>query len=386
MIDQTLAIIIRYWEKFHDETKNRAFGLVEYILGAHGNIVQHVFDSIPSLSSIPIMAKFEEQICELKEHMDSRAHFMAFIRRCQNENAAVVEQALRELVPYLTMNEDFIHTCVLNEQPDGVVALLTRSLLDCCVKFKNNSDVITVLSAKCLGLIGCLDPNRVETVREKKDILVLSNFARMEETYDFVLFFLHHVLVDAFLSASNTRAQGFLAYAMQSLLKLCKLNTTDSLKPRDIEVSETYQRWLALPETVRNTLIPFRTSKYTVTIGAINATYSYPLFSPTLSHGEWLRNFVQDMLQKGDGDNVKLIFTVCGRIIRGQDISISSFLLPFAALNLTLEGKKVQIEYLQQELITVLSHPLPHDSSRTRENIIFCSEVSDDQDTSRAFY
>ncbi|KAN0073288.1 hypothetical protein V8E54_008508 [Elaphomyces granulatus] len=361
LIDQTLAIIIRYWEKFHEETRTRAFELVEYILRAHGNIVQNVFDSIPSLSSIPIMAKFDEQICVLKEHMDSRAHFMTFIRRCQNENPAVVEQALRELVPYLTTNEDFIHTCVLNEQPDGVVALLTRSLLDCCVKFKNNSDLITVLSAKCLGLIGCLDPNRVETVRETKDILVLSNFERMEETFDFVLFFLHHVLVDAFLSASNTRAQGFLAYAMQSLLKLCKLNTTDASKPRDIEVSEMYQRWLALPETVRNTLTPFRTSKYTVTIGAINAAYSYPLFSPTLSHGEWLRNFVQDMLQKGDGDNVKLIFTVCGRIIRGQDISISSFLLPFAALNLTLEGKKVQKEYLKQELITVLSHPLPHD-------------------------
>jgi serine/threonine-protein kinase ATR len=331
---------------------------------------------MPSLSSIPALTKFEKQICEFKAPMDVRAHFMAFVRRCQNENSAVVEQALNELVPYLGENEGFLHACVLNEQPDTVVSLLTRSLLDCCLKFKNSSRVIMGLSAKCLGLIGCLDPNRVETIKEKKDILVLSNFDRMEETSDFGLFFLQHVLVDAFLSASNTRAQGFLAYAMQSLLRLCNLNSIVPSRSREIEQDEKYQRWLALPEATRSALTPFLTSKYTVTIGAIDTSCSYPLFSPTLSHGEWLRTLVQDLIQKGEGDNFQLIFGVCSRIIRGQDISISSFLLPFTVLNLTLNGLEIQKHELQQELTKVLSHPLPEGNRRVRENIIFCSEVS----------
>jgi serine/threonine-protein kinase ATR len=73
-----------------------------------------------------------------------------------------------------------------------------------------------------LGLIGCLDPNRIETIREKREILVPSNFERADETIDFVLYFLEEVLVK-FLSATNTKAQGFLAYAMQEFLKFCEL-------------------------------------------------------------------------------------------------------------------------------------------------------------------
>lgn len=376
LIDQTLAIIIRYWDRFQDGSRKQAYDLVDYILKSHSDLVRDIFNTMPSLSAIPVMANFEKEINQLKGQMDIRTHFAAFSRRCQSENAAVVEQALKELVPYLTEHEEFLHMSVLNEQPDAVVAQLTRSLLDCCVKFNTSSDKITILSARCLGLIGCLDPNRVETVKEKKDILVLSNFDRMEETFDFILFFLQHVLVEAFLSASNTRAQGFLAYAMQNLLKFCNLDTTVAVRSRDVQSNENYRRWLALPETVRNTLTPFLTSQYTLTIGAVNTSCNYPLFSSNLSHGEWLRTFVQDLLQKGNGDNARVIFKVCSRIIRGQDISIASFLLPFAVLNLAIGGTDTQRRELQEELSRVLSHPLPEGNSQARENIILCSEVS----------
>ena len=88
-----------------------------------------------------------------------------------------------------------------------------------------------------------------------------------------------------------------------------------------------------------------------------------------------MRAFVQDLLAKSSGDNVQLIFRVCSRIIRGQDISISSFLLPFAILNLAVSGTEDQRQEVQEELARVLSHPLPNDDNRRRENIIFCSEV-----------
>jgi serine/threonine-protein kinase ATR len=203
----------------------------------------------------------------------------------------------------------------------------------------------------------------------------LSNFDRAEETLDFILFFLQHVLVEAFLSASNTRAQGFLAYVMQNLLKLCNLDSTVTFRSREVESNESYRRWLELPEAVRNTLTPFLTSKYTVTIGAISTSCSYPLFNSKLSHAQWLETFVLDLLQKGNGDNVQMIFSVSSRIIRGQDISIASFLLPFAALNLAVGGTEPRRQELRKELTCVLEHPLPEDSHQVRENILLCSEV-----------
>ncbi|TQB68311.1 serine/threonine-protein kinase M1 [Monascus purpureus] len=376
LIDQTFSIIIKYWRHFTSESREFAYKLAKDIFKDHGRLVQEIFNTMPSLVSVPALAEFEAVLSELKGHMDVRSHFQAFIRRCQNENAIVVEQALTELEPYLSEHEDFLHSCVLSEQPDPVVAHLTRSLLDCCVKFNTSSGAITLLSTRCLGLIGCLDPNRVDSVKEKMGILVLSNFERMDETLGFVLFFLQHVLVDAFLSASNTRAQGFLAYAMQALLKICRLDSTVTLRPHDIQVDERYHRWLELPETVRNTLTPFLTSKYTVTVGAIGPGCEYPLFRANLTYGDWLRTFVQDLLQRGVGsnENVQLVFSACSRIVKGQDISIASFLLPFAVLNCTIGGSEKERRDVKEELTNILSYPLPDGSSQIRESIILCSQ------------
>ncbi|KAE8348829.1 protein kinase [Aspergillus coremiiformis] len=374
LLDQTLSIVIKYWSMFTEDTRKCAYELIEYILRDHAELVREVYSTMPSLASIPVMSSFDSELMELKGKMDVRSQFLAFIRRCQSENATVVEQALTELVPYLFEHEEFLHRTVLSEQPDPVVAQLTRSLIDCCVKFNMSSDVITLLSARCIGLIGCLDPNRVDSIKEKKDILVLSNFDSMEETFDFVLFFLHHVLVEAFLSASNTRAQGFLAYAMQNLLRFCGLDSAVTQRSRDVQGDEKYRRWLELPEAVRNTLTPFLTSKYTVTVGAVNSNCTYPLFSAELTHGEWLRTFVQDLLEKGSGDNARLVFSVSSRIVKGQDISIASFLLPFAVLNRIVGGTGKEKEDLLHELTSVLSHPLPDTTNHIQETILLCSQ------------
>ncbi|KAJ6104203.1 hypothetical protein N7523_010523 [Penicillium sp. IBT 18751x] len=375
LIDQTLAIVIRYWDRLTGDSRIHAYQLIDHILTNHPNLVRDTFNTMPSLASIPELASFETKINELRTQMDVRSQFLALIRRCQSENATVVEQALDELLPFLSGNEEFLHVSVLSEQPDPVIAQLTRALLDCCVKFNTISDSITLLSSRCLGLIGCLDPNRVETVKEKRDILVLSNFDRMEDTVEFVLFFLQHVLVEAFLSASNTRAQGFLAYAMQNLLKICNLNTAVTQRNRDLDQGdEKYQRWMELPESVRNTLTPFLTSTYTVTVVGATHKVAYPLLSNKMTHSEWLRTLVQDLLQAGNGDNAKLIFAVCSRVVKGQDISISSFLLPFAILNRIVGGTEPELQDLQLELMNVLSHPLPDANNSVRETIISSSQ------------
>lgn len=368
--------MIRYWDTFAEETKKYAYELVEHILNTHSDLVRDIFSTMPSLSSVPAMERLASEIEHMKQQMDVRSQFLAFVHRCQSENATVVQQALTELVSYLGKHEEFLHSSVLSEQPDPVVAQLTRSLLDCCVKFNTHSDSIALLSAQCLGHIGCLDPNRVDSVKEKKDILVLSNFHRMEETLDFVLFFLQFVLVEAFLSASNTRAQGFLAYAMQNLLRVCNLDSVVMQRSRDVQEDEKYRRWLELPEGVRNILTPFLTSKYTVSVAAVSSGCSYPLFSPGMTHGDWLRTFVQDLLQKGSGENAQLILSVCSRIVKGQDISIASFLLPFAVLNRVVGGTEEEKRVLQSEMINILSHPLPDADNHARENIILCTQVS----------
>ncbi|KAF3481011.1 kinase rad3 [Arthroderma uncinatum] len=375
LIDQTFAIILKYWSVLSDKSRESEVELVDYILSDHENTVIAVSETLPSLASIPELAEQDKAIEKVKNGMDIRSNFVALCRRCQSDNFAVVERAMVEFLANLVKHEEFIHRSVFNEQPNkSLVGKVTRTLLDCCVKYSSSSPMIVSLSAQCLGHIGCLDPNRIESVKEKKDIVVLSNFERSDETLDFIIFCLQNILVDAFLAASNSRTQGFLAYAMQALLTTGNLSTAVPPRSQDPQSSDLYRRWLDLPELSRNTLTPFLNSKYSVTIGAISTSCCYPLFSPSSNHSEWLRTFVLDMLQKGKSTNIQIIFSVFSRIIRTQEKSISVFLLPFAALNVAVSAIDEEREHLKGELTNILECPLPEHKGPERENLILFSE------------
>ena len=376
LIDQTLAVIVRNWNVFQDSTQKAAHDLVASIWEDHKVSVLGILDTLPSLSSVPLLSRFESEIRDSKKQMDQRRQIVAFSRRLLSENVALVEQALEELVEILDIGQDWLHQSLLHEQPEPVIADLIRSILDSCVRFNSNTTVVGSCG-KALGKIGCLDPTRIETVKEKRSVLAVSNFARADETVDFIMFFLEEVLVRAFLSAPNTRAQGFLAWAMQELLKICCLEETVALRLRTASNSNKYRDWWDLDETVRNTLTPFLTSRYSVNVAVVQTRCSYPLFSSRrMSHKEWLQTIVVDLLSSAPGDNVQLIFTICLRIVRFQDTSIPVFLLPYAALNLFVAGsedQKEQKQNLLDEMSAILRQPLSG-TQKDKENVKLCSQ------------
>jgi serine/threonine-protein kinase ATR len=346
-------------------------------------MVGKIVDTIPSLAHIPVMSQFEKELWKIKARMDVKHHLQAFARRCQAENAVVVTRALFELEIYLQKEQSFLHTESLSAQPDLVVAILIRSLLDACVRFSDMSSTIAIVCAKCLGLIGCVDHTKIEAVKETREIIVQSNFCRESEAIDFVIFFLQEVLVKSFLCATNARSQSFLGFAMQELLRFCKFDTTVTTRTRDIQPDYVYRKWVTLPESLRNTLAPFLTSNYVMTRLNPLPAQVYPLFKAEIRHGTWLRDFVFDLLRKASGENATVIFDACRRIARGQDIAISNFLLPYVALNVVLGGSEEEKMDTTNELLFVLSQKLPENNEQLRETIILCSQASQPSPTDR---
>lgn len=374
LINQTVAIIVRHWDALSDESHQLAHTLVFNMLSRHSSVIQEIFRTIPSLSSIPSMAQFEAQIAHLKSEIDERQQFVAFTTRLKDENLVVVEQALSELNEFLKLKHELFHQAVLQEQPDSFVKELIRALLDCCVQFKDNSS-IPRLGAQCLGYIGCLDPNRIDSTRGKNSLVVIDNFAKGEETFNFIVFFLGNILVKAFLSAATTRAQGFLAWAIQEFLMICNFRDAVALRSRTSGVNSTYRTWLDLPEHVRNTLTPFLTSRYTVKEVPLREKCTYPLFCPgKISYLHWLREITLDFLLRGRGTNCEMVFAISSRIITGQDPAISNFLLPFATLNAVISGTEEDKREIIQEILAVLEQPLQGDS-QMQDDIRLCSET-----------
>lgn len=376
LIDTTFAIIVQYWDSFTSHSQAQAYDMISRLLRTQATPIREIAHTIPSLASIPLMAKFQDEISKVKNQVATKHLLQALIQRCRHENLTVVLRALTELEEFLEDHQGFLHEMTISEQPDPIVSDLVRILLDLTVQFNESNDTIVILGARCLGLLGCLDPTRTEAPREKKEVLVLSNFQEAEETVDFVVFFLREVLVKAFLSATNARSQGFLAFAMQELLKFCGLNGPVTLsRNQDKYANAKYLRWVTLPESVRNNLTPFLNSKYVVTPAAVQPETEYPIYRPGLGHGQWLRTFVYDLLRKGRGENIKELFKVFSLIIRTQDTPIATFLLPFAVLNMVISGTERQQLEVGQEILNVLGHDLPEGDVAAKNSLIHCSQV-----------
>lgn len=375
LVEHTFAMIVQAWESFSDDTRLRAYNLISTLIKKFNGLLKDKILNLPSLGSIPMLSKFESEIAKFKTGAPLTAHFEAFSQRCSDENKVVVEQALLELLPFLESNQNFIHASVMTTQPNAVIPLLTRSLLDASTRFLEVSPRISSLCAECLGIIGCMDPNRIEATRTKHEVMVLSNFDRLDETVGFVAHLLEHVLVKAFHSAVNGKMQNYLAYAMQELLKHCDFKSAVQ-RPRSSQTGPQFERWAAMSDSARSTLMPYFNSRYLFARSTESSIRKeYPIFKPSMTHANWLRTFVSDLLERGKGDNAKIFFPVLSRIIRGHDLSIPSFLLPFTVLNVILGGTEEEVENIQSELYSIVSYHLAEFTPEEAENIKQCSEV-----------
>lgn len=376
VVDQTFALIVQHWNLFSEETQTRAHDTILSLTSEYNAQLRARIEYLPSLAGIPMLSKTEAELVRFKEMVDEIKVFQAFSNRCKDQNAVVVRRALKELVPFLDTHQKVLHQSMVDQKPLPVLADLTRSLLDASVRFAEDHTDITVLCAECLGIVGGVDPYRVETVREKKRVLMLSNFSKRDEDINFVAMLLEQVLVKVFLSTTNAKAQGWIAYVMQEMLKHCGFSGLHLSKPRSSQNSTEAQRWNKIPEAVRNVLTPFLNSKYSVNQNPALQYQgpAYPIFPTATSHGTWLQTFVYDLLRKGQGVNVEMVFPVLARIIRGYDLSIATFILPFAALNVIVSDNERNMENIGIELLTVLQTKIQSLDQQNASMIKQCSE------------
>ncbi|KAI1460108.1 phosphatidyl inositol 3-kinase [Annulohypoxylon moriforme] len=378
LIETTFFLISHYWSSLDEETQKLSRDLIESLLDKEGPVLEATISKLPSFSHINYLSDIEGKLSKLRQPVDSRTAFSLLAERVSHENDGVVLLALRELASYLQRQQGYLQASAVSEQPDSVVSTLARSLLDCSSKFNGIHGEISDLCIQCLGLVGCLDPNRVETVRAERQIVVKSNFEHSGETTDFVIYLLEEVLVKSFLSATDTKLQGFLSYAMQELLERADIKVAVQMEGTR-EAAPIYRKWLSMSVTAREVLIPFLTSRYVVQPMAPQQT-EYPIFRPGKTrYANWIRSFTLDLMRKPQAPFAELIFEPLCRVIRIKDLSTAEFLFPYVILHIVVGEDTTDEQRLNvlNELLNVLQHEVPDDASyEERENQkLYCEAV-----------
>ncbi|KAG6067261.1 hypothetical protein E4U32_004269 [Claviceps aff. humidiphila group G2b] len=360
LLEPTFFIVSRYWNVLTPTSCDVVKQMLLSLLAKHGAVVEMHISKLPSLVGCKGLEGVEKKLAAMRPSLAMEEALEIFAERVAHDNSGVVHQALTELVPYLRQNQSALYTSAVSQRPDSAITTLLRSLLDCVCRYNGLQMDVARLCVQSMGLIGCLDSNQIETVREQRSIVVLNNFEDRdgEEMTDFALFLLQEVLVPSFLSATDTKLQGFLSYAMQTLLKRCAIGEACATKNSEMLAgSKIYRKWIAIPENVRAVLQPFLSSRYVVApMQPVNV--EYPIFRPNKPYGNWLRSFVLDMLENGQNSSGLMLFEPLKRVIRVKDLSMAEFLLPYLVLHIWLGSKSSEgdKDKIINELLGVLEY------------------------------
>ncbi|KAI1427168.1 phosphatidylinositol 3 [Xylaria sp. FL1777] len=377
LIETTFYLVNQYWSVFEEASQRLAKDLIEFLLEKQQPTVEKYIGKLPSFSHIKELSSVESRLSKLRTPVDNRTAFFSFAERIYHETEGVVLHALRDLAEYLQRHQGYLQASAVSEQPDSIVSNLVRALLDCISRYNGFHREITDLCAQCIGLVGCLDPNRIEAVRGESQIIVTSNFEDSHQVTEFVFFLLEKVLVNSFVSATDTNLQGFLSYAIQELLD--RGNIAEAVKMEGLMEGEAvYRRWCSLSQSAQEILTPFLTSRYML-VPMNQKQIGYPIFSPGKPYGIWMRNFTVDCLRKPQNPFAMLLFEPLCRLIRVKDLSIAEFLFPYLVVHILL-GEEIQEQertIVLRELLNVLQHELPAEASFTEreDRKLYCEAI-----------
>ncbi|KAK0737526.1 hypothetical protein B0T21DRAFT_450641 [Apiosordaria backusii] len=364
LLEATFYLIRFYYNSCDGETRLLLKSLLQHLLAKHRQIIIDYSSKLPSLGQIDELQDISLEVEGLRPRLTIKETFLVFSQRLAHENPGVVEHALTELVAYLEKHQDYLQTSAISERPDSLVTTLTRSLLDCSVKYNGWQPPITRLCAEALGLVGCLDSNRLETTREQQHIVVIHNFEDASETTDFVAFVLENVLVKAFQSTTDTKFQGYLSYAMQVLLERTDFRVAVAMAGEG-ESEPVYRRWLAFSDSTRETLIPLLSSSFLLAPLPKQST-EYPIFKPgKKTYSAWIKAIVFDLLRSTQNPFSEMIFDPLCRLIKVKDLVVTEFLLPFVVMHVILgqSDPSVFSPRIKAELLAILNYQPPETAS-----------------------
>lgn len=330
LVETTFCVIRKNWGQFGDWEKEKCQELLQWLLakpnGRHRECIVEKIDVLPRLNIPELQKGVDNKIDKLRKPLGGMQTIDLFAQRITHENLDVVWVALEDAKEFLQHNQDFLQAPIQGEKSDSAVAHFVRALLDCSAKYNASEPALASACMACIGLIGCLDANRLGAVSKDPPFVVIYNFRMTEESLDFVIYMLQHVLTRAFLSATNSTSQGLIAYAVQTLLTKCGISNAVHSQGR--ELKSTYEKWKALPELVQVILSPLLVSKYHIALPGRVQT-RYPIFRPGRTYGDWLKTLVVDLLAKPQNQFGEILYESLSRTAKGNDLAVAEFLLPY---------------------------------------------------------
>ncbi|CAE6443988.1 unnamed protein product [Rhizoctonia solani] len=349
LLGVTTATIVRHWEKITPRAKEWAIKILEYLLVDNGRDIRQHIDTAVSFSPVNDLKHFNKPVKRLRS--TSKDPLELLLARCRNENMNVAVQSLEELKSYLIKHQNTIEGYMIGDVFSPWLGRTMKVLFEGACREGDGCEDLHARAYECIGIVGALDPDRLDMQTGNQDQMVMHNFEDEDEAVWFTMHLISDVLVSAFRSTTDLKYQRHLAYAIQELLKQCEF-TTALLKTGSLPVpTKTRTRWKSLSPEVIETVGPLLEGRFTIQSKPA-VVPQFPIYSNSPTYREWVQTWTAYLISCVKSRRAAKIFEVFRPPIRNQDVRVAKQILPH--LIIAVSQSEEDLSHITQEIVTVL--------------------------------
>lgn len=226
----------------------------------------------------------------------------------QTGNPEVKVHHLERLKTVLSSNQKALRFLCIPDKgssTDQCLASLIRKLLEDSTM---GSEYLTRCIGECLGIIGAIDPGRINLMNTSEDSSgEAKKFTPSDEIYIELLERLSDIL------ESNPNYKLEVCYAIQESLRIFNIKSDD-------------RKWTRLPKSVRARIKPLLQTRYlasNISHGPIPDADS-PIFQEDIEFHHWLSQLLLRLINSIEKENLRGVFLACWQVM-ANDINFCNF-------------------------------------------------------------
>ncbi|PWN18138.1 hypothetical protein BCV69DRAFT_274423 [Microstroma glucosiphilum] len=374
-IGQTTAALLSEWSHFSNVERKVAGKILNYLVVENAQEMRKFSAEIPDMEDLATeLPDVCRKLRSSRQDWSAEQQLQQILERVADENASINLRSLHELKGFLQNHRRYIQTQASGTAFAPIVGTIITALLGTLRRSDDTQLEMRDLCLECLGMLGAVDPDRLELPAEDSPHKLLQNFEDRDETIDFAVHLIRDILVSAFRATSDTKHQSALAYAIQELLRFCGF-TSALLRPNGrISSLKVKQRWNDLPPAIIDTVAPLLDSKYSITHGPATS-HDKPFYQHSNSYREWIEIWANHLMQGAKGQDAETVFGIFRVLIRHHDLDITQHILPHAVLHNLISGTDQQREELRAEFVAVLLDQVDPTMGFSPDRRLLCAQT-----------
>lgn len=341
VIDGLVCFLLQQWNSFDLKVRSLVSEVIDHLVENKSKLIltsrPHILMSLMNRSDLRVLERHGVFARSVKKVLPSIDWLSVFAHNLKSNNIYVVRQILDDIGSYLAKRQYENINYSSRKYNFKDLTLILGALLDTSHKFRNTDLNICQQCVLCISFIGVLDAAESKFQRTNKDIDDICDFNNEAQTIKFLINIINDKLVPSFWQSENPSKQLFVALVIQESLKYCGLSSSswDISKP-DLFPSEL-KLWNRFNDISKTTLYPLRSSLYIAQSWKEYIPLTYPSFKVKEGYTVWIKNLTLDLLKTATEEKHPL--HVFSSLIREDDGSLSSFLLPYIVIDIIVKAE-----------------------------------------------